>query len=224
MNLLEFLKMAIKKGDVGIGKDGVSIKQKRLVLEKIFEKAVWKIRKFANDADYKAGRFFEEVSFDGNLLVNEGINEMWKLVCGTGGTQYNNSNARLIVGTGTGTADPSDTEATFTNGVKKAMDTSYPTYGTNQKATWKATYGPNDANQAWNEFGVLNAATSGKLMNRKVSAQGTKTSGKCFASLKSLLINGRNLFEIILSKQIEKIKNSIGQLQRLSEVSFALAK
>lgn len=162
----------------GKGSDSLSVKQKRAILEKIFEKAVWTIRKFVSDKDYKANNPFEVVSFDGNLLVNEGINEVWKLICGSGGAQFSNALANLIVGTGSGAAATTDTEATFTSGVKKAMDASYPTYGTSQKATWKATYGSGDANQAWNEFGVLNNATSGKLMNRKVSSQGTKTSGQ----------------------------------------------
>ncbi len=141
-----------KSFDIGRGSDALSVKNKRKILEKIFEKAVWTIRKFRNDEDYKADRPYEVSSFEGNLLVNEGINEVWKLVCGSGGTQYSNANAYLIVGTGSGAADPTDTEATFTSGVKKGMDTGYPTYGTNQKATWKATYGANDANQAWNLY------------------------------------------------------------------------
>jgi hypothetical protein len=58
------------------------------------------------------------------------------------------------------------------------MDLTFPTYGTGQIATWRSTYAAGDANQAWNEFGVLNAATGGKLMNRKVSAQGTKVIGQ----------------------------------------------
>lgn len=144
----------------------------------MLEKVEWTITKFRNDSDYKAGKPYETVKFEGNLLCNEGINEIWKLICGTGATQYDNTNANLIVGTGSGAASASDTEATFTAGVKKAMEASFPTYGTSQKATWKSSYGSGDANQAWNEFGTLNAATAGKLLNRKVSSQGTKTSGQ----------------------------------------------
>ncbi len=151
---------------------------KKAILERIFESAEWTIRKFANDAAYKAGIAYEVSKFSKNLLVNEGINEVWKLICGTGGAQYTNALANLVVGTGSGAATATDTEATFTAPVKKVMDTSYPTYGTSQKATWRSTYASGDANQAWNEFGVLNNATAGKLMNRKVSAQGTKVSGQ----------------------------------------------
>lgn len=148
-------------------------------VEKAFEKAVWHITKFANEADFAAGKILEKVRIDGNALVNEGINELLTILgSAASGTKFDNTNANLIVGTGSGGADPGDTEATFTAGVKKAMDGGFPTYGTSQKITFQATYGAGDANQAWNEFGVLNAASSGKLLNRKVSAQGTKTNGQ----------------------------------------------
>jgi hypothetical protein len=114
----------------------------------------------------------------GNALVNEGINEMWTLMCSAGGTKFDNTNAVLCVGTGSGAENPTDTRATFTTPVEKAMDGGFPTYGTIQKAIWQATYGSGDANQAWEEFGVLNTITTGKLMNRKISSQGTKTVGQ----------------------------------------------
>lgn len=174
----------------GKGKDKISIVQKKAILDKVFEHAVWTIKRWASEADKKAGKIYSKkealrlfgalqfTTIKGNELTNEGINEMWTLICGTGGAQYSNALANLIVGTGSGAADPTDTEATFTAGVKKAMETGFPTYGTSQKATWKSSYGSADANQAWNEFGVLNAASDGDLMNRKVSAEGTKTAGQ----------------------------------------------
>jgi hypothetical protein len=148
-------------------------------IEKVFEKAVWHISKYASQADKEAGKLMEMVQIDGNALVNEGINELLTILgSAASGTKYDNTNAYLIVGTGSGAADPTDTEVTFTAGVKVGMEAGYPTYGTDQKITWKSSYGGDTANQAWNEFGVLNAASSGKLLNRKVSAQGTKTSGQ----------------------------------------------
>lgn len=176
--------------DIGKGKSVISINQKRAILEKMIEKAAWKIGRWASEADQKAKKIYSKkeaiklfgvpqfTKIEGNCLCNEGINELWKLVAGTGAVKYDNGNAYLIVGTGSGAAAAGDTEATFTAGVKKAMMATYPTYGTSQKATWKSSYGSGDANQAWNEFGTLNASTSGKLLNRKVSAQGTKASGQ----------------------------------------------
>ena len=146
----------------------------------MFEKAVWTITKYASQEDYEKKNPYEKVRFEGNLLVNEGINYLNTMFATDAktGTPFSNVNANLIVGTGTGAAVATDVETTFTSGVKKAMMSGYPTYGTDQKITWKSSYGADDANQAWNEFGVLNAATGGKLLNRKVSAQGTKVSGQ----------------------------------------------
>lgn len=146
--------------------------------EFIGHKTRWTIEKFSSDEDFAAGKSYDKVNIDGNCLCNEGINEINKLIAGTGGAQYSNALANLVVGTGSGAAAATDTEATFTAPVKKTMDTSFPTYGTSQKITWQSTYASGDANQAWGEFGVLNAASSGKLLNRKVSAQGTKVSGQ----------------------------------------------
>ena len=172
------------------GEDTVSIKNRRGLVERMIEKAEWKIARYANDADAKLKKVYSKAEalklfgieqfskVEGNCLCNQGINDIWKSICGTGGVQYSNAVANLITGTGSGAATASDTEATFTAGVKKGMESGFPTYGTSQKATWKSSYGSGDANQVWGEFGVLNAASSGDLLNRKVSAQGTKTSGQ----------------------------------------------
>ena len=40
----------------------------------------------------------EIVVCHGNLLLNEGIQEMWDLIMGTGATLYNNANADIGVG------------------------------------------------------------------------------------------------------------------------------
>lgn len=152
---------------------------KNKLKETFEEKALWKITKYA-DADAKAkGESYETKEIDGNILVNEGINELLTILGSAAtGTKYDNTNAYLIVGTGSGAAAASDTEATFTAGVKEGMEDGYPTYGTDQKIIWKASYDGDTANQAWGEFGVLNASSAGKLLNRKVEAEGTKTSGQ----------------------------------------------
>jgi hypothetical protein len=150
------------------------------LIEKSFEKAIWFITKYASQEDYEKKNSYERVKIEGNALVNEGINYILTML-GTDaktGTPYGNADANLIVGTGSGGADPTDTEATFTAGVKATMEAGYPSYGTDQKITWKSSYGTPTANQAWAEFGVLNAASEGKLLNRKVSDQGTKIEGQ----------------------------------------------
>jgi hypothetical protein len=126
---------------------------------------------------YKS-QFLGVKEIEGNLLLNAGINQIWCLVCGTGGTQFSAANGYIAVGTST-TAENATQTALVATGASLAtatMDSTYPTYGTSQKATWRSTFGTGVANFAWNEIAVLNAA-AGTLMNRKVQAMGTKASG-----------------------------------------------
>lgn len=119
--------------------------------------------------------------FGGNILLNEGINELWTIMCtASSGTKFDSTNAYLGVG------DSSTAEAASQTGLQaavnklyKAMDASYPTYGTSQKATWKSTFTSAEANFGWNEFTVANGNSDSAVnLNRKVSAQGTKVAGQ----------------------------------------------
>jgi hypothetical protein len=124
---------------------------------------------------------FEVVEFEHNLLVNVGINQMWTLIAGTGGTEYDNTHAYIGVGDSATAAQATDTGLNGTNKTFKAMDTSYPTYGSSQYATWRSTFGSGDANYAWNEICVANGnnpPTTGVMLNHKVQSMGTKASGK----------------------------------------------
>jgi len=139
----------------------------------------WIIRRFADEAEFRAGRAYAESVIDGNLLLNEGIGELWDLACGLGTpTAFSNTNARLGVGDSNTAEAATQTDLqAATNKTYKAMETGYPSR-TNQTVTWRSVFGASDANYAWNEFVVDNGATAGKTLNRKVSAQGTKASGQ----------------------------------------------
>lgn len=163
-----------------------------IIKDRLHYKTTWRIRRWASEEDRKANRTYtdeealslfgiaQDTRVDGNLLLNEGINELWSLVCGTGGVKFDNSNAYLAVGDSSTAAAATQTGLqASTNKLYKAMDTSYPTYGTSQKATWKATFGSSEANFAWAEMSVANGnSDSADNLNRVVSAQGTKTSGQ----------------------------------------------
>jgi hypothetical protein len=147
-------------------------------------KARWRIEKYLGDfkrpSDIPAWlKPFEVKEFDYNLLLNEGINELWKLVCGTGAAKFDASNAYIGVGDDAAAASASQEGLqASTNKLYKAMDSPYPTYGTDQKATWRSTFGSSDANFAWNEITVANGnSDSAKNLNRKVQAMGTKAVG-----------------------------------------------
>ena len=62
-----------------------------------------------------------------------------------------------------------------TNKTYKGMDSGYPA-ASGQKATFMASFNDTEANYAWNEW-VVKQAASGKCLNRKVESLGTKTGG-----------------------------------------------
>jgi len=155
-------------------------------------RTTFKIARYASDEDKQkrviyskeeALRLFgieQFTEFEKNLFLNEGINELWTILCSAGGTKFDNSNAYTGVGDSATAADATQTGLqAAVNKLYKAMEAGFPTYGTSQKATWKSSFGSAEANFAWNEFTVANGnSDAAKNLNRKVSAQGTKTSGQ----------------------------------------------
>jgi hypothetical protein len=118
---------------------------------------------------------YEVIEGEGNCLLNVGIDEMWDLICGDSANHFNNANAQIGVGDSSTAADPSQTDLQAANKTYKGMESGYPT-STDQKATFKASFGDSEANYAWNEW-VVKQSASGKCLNRKVDALGTKSSG-----------------------------------------------
>lgn len=91
-------------------------------------------------------------------------------------TAYSSGNARIGVGDSTAVFAASQTDLqAATNKLRKAMDTGYPTQAANV-LTFRSTFATMEANFAWNELAVFNAATGGVMMNRLVQANGTKAS------------------------------------------------
>jgi hypothetical protein len=94
-------------------------------------------------------------------------------------TKWDSTNARLGVGDSNTAAAATQTGLQAeTNKTYKAMDANY-LQRSNQTVEWRATFGSSDANYAWEEFTVVNAADdSEKNLNRKVASKGTKASGE----------------------------------------------
>ena len=109
-------------------------------------------------------------------LTDAGRDFMAARVTGTTGTSFDNTNARIAVGSST-TAFAKAQTALVTELGRKAMDATYPTTA-GSVLTFRSTFATGDANGAWNEWGVLNAAAAGTLLNRVQEALGTKTSAQ----------------------------------------------
>jgi hypothetical protein len=123
-------------------------------------------------------RPYEILIFPHNLALNEGLNALFALLCGGAETAFDNTHANIGVGDSNTAAAATQTglQAT-TNKLYKGMETSYPTYGTSQKVTFRSKFGASEANWAWNEITVANGnSDSAKNLNRKVQAMGTKVS------------------------------------------------
>jgi len=154
--------------------------KKREIVERMIKKVERQIVKYASREDLEANRPFEISKFKDNCLLNEGINELFTIICSSGGTKWDNANARLGVGDSSTSESPTQTGLQATsNKTWKEMMSGYPTYGTDQKAIWRAQFTETEANYTWTEFTLVNAADdSGKNLNRKVSSQGTKLPGQ----------------------------------------------
>jgi len=149
------------------------------VKEAANHKSKWIITKYQDDAALANGQAYEVVEIDNNLLLNEGIGEMWDLICGLGSpAAYNNANAQLGVGDSTTAADAAQTDLqAATNKTWKGMEATYPQRAS-ETVTFRALFGSADANYDWREFSLRNGATADKNMNRKVDTQGTKVAGQ----------------------------------------------
>ncbi len=166
-------------------------------MDKIGWKARWRIDKFEDpDATIakglQAGMPVQEAisayaqafvcteEFEANIALNEGLQELIDVICGLGTpTGWDNSNARLGVGDSNTAEDAAQTGLqAASNKAYKAMDATYP-QRSGQTAEWRATFGTDEANFAWEEFTVVNASDdAGKNLNRKISSKGTKSSGE----------------------------------------------
>lgn len=120
---------------------------------------------------------YEVLEGEGNCLLNTGINAIWSAVCGGSFTAFNSTYATLGVGDSNtaAAATQTDLQAT-TNKTYKGMDSGYPTCGSSQKASFKASFGSSEANYTWNEWVVKNSSSS-ICLNRKVDSLGTKSTG-----------------------------------------------
>jgi hypothetical protein len=169
-------------------------------LDKVGWKARWRIDKFRDPNGVIAEMlqvgapmaevmrqfpeaFIGKEKWEENVALNVGLQYLIDMICGIGSTtKWDNSNARLGVGTDSTAASPSQTDLIDASPTWKAMDTSYP-QRSGQTAEWRATFGSGDANEAWNEYAVDNGVTAHKLLNRKVESKGTKASGESLRKL-----------------------------------------
>lgn len=145
------------------------------------DKALWRcvttLRKYADDEAVQRDQPYETRVIEGNILTNAGIQVLLDLFIGAAGTTFSNANARIGVGDSSTAAAASQTDLqAATNKLRKGMEATFPSRS-GQTLTFKASFATGEANFAWNEWAVFNAAAAGAMINRKVESLGTKASG-----------------------------------------------
>ena len=108
-------------------------------------------------------------------LTTAGRNWIAGAITGHETTLFNNDNARIGVGNGTG-GDAASTDLTGASKFRKGMEDTYPQRSTNV-LTFRSSYGDAEANFAWEEWGIFNHADAGTMLSRKVENKGTKSGG-----------------------------------------------
>ncbi len=110
-------------------------------------------------------------------LTTAGRNFIAQAIINDTPTFFNNANANIGVGDNATAFSAAQTDLqAATNKLRKSMEVGFPTR-TDNVLTFKASFGDAEANWAWNEWGVFNAASSGVMINRKVESLGTKSGG-----------------------------------------------
>lgn len=126
---------------------------------------------------------YDVVKCEGNLLTTAGLNRLTALLIGASTGTMDATRVRLGVGDSSTAAAVGDTSL-GANQYFMTMDATYPTQS-NGVVTLQATYGSSVANFVWNCWGcdvgtatvAAGTAVNTPLMNRKVAALGTKSSG-----------------------------------------------
>jgi len=144
------------------------------VKEDLRVKTEFKLEKFRTRKDLEENKPYEVIEGKENVMLDEGANRLWFLICGGTGTLYNNANARIGVGDSNTAEDPTQTGLLGVNQFYKGMDATYPIYGSNRQAVFRSTYAEGEANFHWYEWTVDNGAVDLKNINRKVQDLGTK--------------------------------------------------
>ena len=140
--------------------------------DQMYWKCVTTVEKF--DAD---GVLYERRVIPGNILVTSGLQLLEDLLIGAGGTVFSNANARIGVGDSSTAAAIGQTDLqAATNKFRRVMEATFPRRS-GTTVSWKSSFATGEANFAWNEWAVFNAASAGTMLNRKVESLGTKSSG-----------------------------------------------
>jgi hypothetical protein len=158
----------------------------------------FKVEKFHGD-DLTAEPY--ETHLTDNLLMAGGVSNLWECLIGNGGAgalaYFSNANAAIGVGDSTTAEAATQTDLqAATNKLRKGMNAGYPQHTDgvvvgSQSIVFQSTFGTSEANFAWQELVVANNVTAGagRILNRKVTSLGTKTSASSWQVTATITIS-----------------------------------
>jgi hypothetical protein len=121
-------------------------------------------------------------------ITDAGRNFMVQSSIAAATTPFNNANSYIGSGDSSTAFSAAHTDLqAATNKLRKAMDATYP-QGASNVLTFRATFSTSEANWAWNEWAVFNAAAAGTMLSRKVESLGTKTSAQTWQLTATLTV------------------------------------
>lgn len=106
-------------------------------------------------------------------LLDSGREYLASTFIGQPAGPFDNANAHIAVGDSNTAFAAAQTDLQGANKVRKPMEAGYP-LRVGAANTFRAVFDTADANFAWSEWGVANAADGGTMFNRKVESLGTK--------------------------------------------------
>jgi len=92
------------------------------------------------------------------------------------GTPYDEGNAYIGVGDSSAGFDAEHSDLQGSNKEREGMEGGYPSRD-DAELTFRATFGEDDANFEWEEWGIFNDDTAGTMLNRVVEDNGEKVQG-----------------------------------------------
>ena len=121
-------------------------------------------------------------------LTDDGRDHIAEALVGESPTPFGEANAHIGVGDSGAvfSSDQSSLEGASTE--RKAMDAGYP-QRTDNEMVFRATFGTEEANFDWEEWGIFNASTGGTMLNRAVESLGTKPDTQSWQFTTTLTVN-----------------------------------
>jgi len=185
MKLKEFTQFCER----AIGREHSAVQVSSPISERGKFRTEWRIEKYKDRIAFLNGKPYAVEKSVGNLLLNEGITELLKLLIGGTATPFNNANAYIGVGDGTTTAVPTQTGLQGINKFYKIVDSGYPQVS-GQTVIFKATFESGEATFDWQEFTISNGPNDSAInLNRKVEDHGRKGANDVWAITLSITIS-----------------------------------